>query len=118
MWLIYQKDLQPSNMLLGGLDKSPFEKFERYEAASPSPRKELGDRTIYLSRPMPFSNGEPAVSDLSEARFGDLDHADLIMPDVYRAPEVVLGLKWSYPVDIWSLAMVVGLTFNMRHSNI
>jgi serine/threonine protein kinase len=34
------------------------------------------------------------------------------MPDVYRAPEVVLDMPWSYPIDIWSLGMVVSLCLN------
>ncbi|MCJ1439742.1 MAG: hypothetical protein MMC23_000223 [Stictis urceolatum] len=25
------------------------------------------------------------------------------MPDVYRAPEVILRMKWDYKVDVWSL---------------
>jgi hypothetical protein len=70
-------------------------------------RKELGSRTIYESRRMPFSDGEPELSDLSEARFGHHEHADVAMPDVYRAPEIVLGMPWSYPVDLWGLAMTV-----------
>lgn len=96
-------------MLLGTGDNTIFEKFERYEAERPSPRKELENRTIYVSRPVLLSSGAPVISDLSEARFADADCADDIMPDAYRAPEVILGLGWSYPVDIWALGMVVSL---------
>nr|POE85378.1 serine/threonine-protein kinase srpk [Quercus suber] len=104
-------DLQPSNMLVGVHDNSAFAKFEQYEAESPSPRKELEDRTIYCSRAMPLTYGVPCISDLSEARFGQTDsaHDDLIMPHLYRAPEVMLKMPWSYPVDIWNFAMVVSL---------
>ena len=56
---------------------------------------------------MPLTKGLPALSDLSEARFGDSEQTGNIMPEVYRAPEVVLGMPWSYPVDIWSFGMVV-----------
>ncbi|KAI9823354.1 MAG: hypothetical protein M1819_001362 [Sarea resinae] len=94
------QDLQPNNMLMGIDDPSIFAKFEQYEAESPVPRKELDGRIIYMSRPMPLSKGLPLLSDLSEARFGGSEHIDLIMPDVYRAPEVILGMPWSYPVDI------------------
>lgn len=67
----------------------------------------VNDRTIYLSRPLSLNFGPPVLCDLGEARFGDEEHQDDIMPDVYRAPEVILGMKWSYQVDIWSIAMVV-----------
>ena len=98
---------------MGVLDDSIFAKFERCELDDPCARKELVDRTIYLSRPMPFSPGVPSLSDLSEARFGEAENTEDIMPDVYRAPEVVLGMPWAYPVDIWSLGMVVSLRLHL-----
>ncbi len=104
-------DLQPNNILLGVHDNSVFATFEKCEAEDPVPRKELDDRTIYLSRSIPLTNGLPSLSDMSEARFSDSEHTDLIMPDVYRAPEVILGMPWGYPVDIWSVAMVVSSIF-------
>ncbi|PGH28266.1 serine/threonine protein kinase [Polytolypa hystricis UAMH7299] len=70
------------------------------------PRKVVADRTIYLSRPLPFTFGPPVLCDLGEARLGYEEYQDDIMPDVYRAPEVILGMKWGYKVDIWNVAMV------------
>ena len=32
------------------------------------------------------------------------------MPAVYRAPEVILGMEWSYPVDVWSVAVMVRIS--------
>lgn len=29
------------------------------------------------------------------------------MPDLYRAPEMLLGLPWSFPVDVWSIGVMV-----------
>lgn len=29
------------------------------------------------------------------------------MPDIYRAPEVILNMNWDYKVDIWNVGMVV-----------
>lgn len=58
------------------------------------PRKVVGDdRTIYLSRLLPLTFGPPVLCDLGEARLGDEEHQDDIMPDVYRAPEAILGMK-------------------------
>lgn len=31
------------------------------------------------------------------------------MPNVYRAPEVILGLPWGYLVDVWGFGMVESL---------
>ena len=56
---------------------------------------------------MPLSKGAPLLCDLSEARFETSSSVDLVMPDVYRAPEVVLGMPWSYPIDLWAFAMTV-----------
>lgn len=102
-------DLQPSNILLGIDDGLLFETYEKDELEAPIPRKPLTDRTIYLSRRLPLTFGLPLLCDFSEARFGDEIHRDDIMPDVYRAPEVILGMQWSYSVDIWNVAMVVSL---------
>ena len=64
---------------------------------------------IYLSRPLPTTKGmgAPSLSDLSEARFDSPQNTDLIMPDVCRAPEVLLDMPWSYPIDPWGFAMTV-----------
>ena len=56
---------------------------------------------------MPLSKGAPLLCDLSEARFENSSNVDLVMPDLYRAPEVVLGMPWSYPIDLWAFAMTV-----------
>ena len=100
-------DLQPSNLLMGINDESFFFQYEQNELDNPTPRKPLDGRTTYLSRPLPLSFGPPVLCDFGEARFGEEVHRDDIMPDVYRAPEVILGMKWSYSVDIWNVAMVV-----------
>lgn len=105
--LTLRLDIQPKNILLGVLDDSAFIRFERDERESPMPRKELNSRVVYVSRPMPLTKGAPSLCDLSEARFGRQENADLVMPELYRAPEVVLGMPWSYSIDVWGLAMTV-----------
>jgi serine/threonine-protein kinase SRPK3 len=98
-------DIQPKNMLMGVHDRSAFEKYTARTKNFPMPRKELEDRTIYISQPMPLTKGLPFLTDFSEARFGDSKHTGVIMPNVYRAPEVILDMEWSYPVDVWGLGM-------------
>ncbi|KAG8626011.1 hypothetical protein KVT40_006412 [Elsinoe batatas] len=102
---IIHTDLQPNNILLGMHDSAILVDVARNEVEKPSPRKLLEDRTIYLSRLLRITHGTPCISDLSEARFGNATHTDLVMPNVYRAPEVILGMPWSYPIDVWSFGM-------------
>ncbi|TQN64388.1 Serine/threonine-protein kinase SRPK, partial [Colletotrichum shisoi] len=99
-------DVHPGNLLLGVNDDALFRKLEENEQSSPVPRKQLEDRTIYLSRLMKPKAGPLLLSDFGEARLGPGPHAGDIMPIMYRAPETLLYIQWSYPVDIWS----VGLT--------
>lgn len=61
-------------------------------------------------RPKP---GPMRLSDFGEARSGPGPHAGDIMPIQYRAPETIMCISWSYPVDIWS----VGLTVITLHLN-
>ncbi|KAJ5362917.1 hypothetical protein N7541_003761 [Penicillium brevicompactum] len=108
-------DLQPNNILLGIKDDSILSQFEQAEFEAPVPRKTLEDRTIYLSRPLPISYGTPVLCDLGEARLGIDQQQGDIMPDLYRAPEVILGMSWDSKVDIWNVGMVIWDLFEHRH---
>ncbi|RAH72515.1 U4/U6 small nuclear ribonucleoprotein PRP4 [Aspergillus aculeatinus CBS 121060] len=99
-------DIQLNNLLLPTPSPAALSAFEEQELHRPAPRKILGDRTIYTTSHLPAGDGLPLLSDLGEARFGDEDHSESIMPDYYRAPEVILKSNWDYKVDIWSVAMV------------
>lgn len=92
------------------LDNAAFERFARDERETPPPRKGLSDRTIFVSRLMPFIKGFPKSCDLSEARFSGPQNTDLVMSDEYRSPEVALGMPRSYSVDLWGFAMTASLT--------
>jgi serine/threonine protein kinase len=88
-------------------DDSTLSQIEQGEIERPIARKVLSDRTIYNSRPMPFSAGPPVLCDLGEARVGNTKHRGDIMPGIYRAPEVVLGMDWDSKVDIWAVGVMV-----------
>lgn len=62
-----------------------------------------------MSRPVPLTNGKLKLSDLGSSKFGHDNFEGDIMPDVYRAPEVILGMKWSSKVDLWSVGVMVSL---------
>jgi serine/threonine protein kinase len=49
----------------------------------------------------------PVITDFSEARLGLGPHRDDIMPDVYRAPEVIFDAPWDEKVDIWNLGVLL-----------
>ncbi|OKL55777.1 hypothetical protein UA08_08895 [Talaromyces atroroseus] len=68
---IIHTDLQPSNLLMGIDDQSILSEYEKDELEHPIPRKIAEDRTIYLSRPPPFTFGPPVLCDFSEARLGE-----------------------------------------------
>jgi hypothetical protein len=96
-------------MLLGAYDNNIFKKLEEKECASPVPRKlDSSGRTIYLSRLMLPTEGPMLLSDFGEARIGQGPHGGDIMPLEYRAPETLLYVGWSFPVDIWSVGLTVG----------
>ncbi|KAE8134921.1 kinase-like protein [Aspergillus pseudotamarii] len=104
---VVHTDVHPGNMLLGVYDNNLLQKLEEREFTSPVPRKVVSaTRTIYLSRLMRPREGPMLLSDFGEARIGPGPHGGDIMPLEYRAPETLLYIGWSYPVDIWS----VGLT--------
>ncbi|KGO76091.1 hypothetical protein PITC_006340 [Penicillium italicum] len=103
---IIHTDLQLKNLLLPSPETSYLSRFEEAEATDPSPRKILQDRTIYKTLGFLPRGGLPVLADFGEARLGDKERDDDIMPNVYRAPEVILRSSWGYKVDIWNVAMV------------
>lgn len=94
-------------MLQGIEDSSILSEIEQGELEQPIARKVLSDRTIYNSRPIPFSTGQPVLCDLGEARIGAQKQKGDIMPGIYRAPEVILGMDWDSKVDIWAIGVMV-----------
>ncbi|EIT79595.1 hypothetical protein Ao3042_03892 [Aspergillus oryzae 3.042] len=95
------------NLLLPTPSSSALADFEEREIKVPAARKILKDRTVYTTSRFPAGDGLPLLGDFGEARFGDEENIGDIMPDYYRAPEVILKSNWDYKVDIWSVAMIV-----------
>lgn len=103
-------DLSPNNILLGVEDASIFSTIEQEELQNPSPRKVMDDRVIHLSYTMPITHGAPLITDFGAARLGNpgQKHSGDVMPGIYRAPEVILGMEWDSKIDIWSIGVMVG----------
>ncbi|KAI9042650.1 kinase-like protein [Aspergillus affinis] len=112
---VIHTDIQPHNILLGIDDESILSEMEEDEVSNPAPRKQLGDRTIYATRAMPLTEGEPVVADLGEARIAEGNQIGLIMPSVYRASEVMLGMPWDNKVDIWAVGQMTWTLFEQGH---
>jgi serine/threonine-protein kinase SRPK3 len=103
-------DIKEGNVLLEA-DNSVLESFEQEELKESSPRKELDRRTIYLSRELgiPEDIGAPVLCDLGSAiRLDDgVERREDIQPNIYRAPEILLDIPWTYSVDIWNVGCMV-----------
>lgn len=50
--------------------------------------------------------GPLTICDFGQARIGN-EHSGKAMPVPYRAPEVILNMKWGNAVDIWSVGLLV-----------
>lgn len=47
------------------------------------------------------------VIDFGSATFDSDYHSSVVSTRHYRAPEIILGLGWSYPCDIWSMGCIL-----------
>ncbi|KAK3900751.1 kinase-like domain-containing protein [Staphylotrichum tortipilum] len=110
---VVHTDISPNNILLGIHDISVFSDMEQHELEHPSPRKLLPDRTIYRSQTMPITYGPMTICDFGAAKMGDRHGGD-VMPGVYRAPEIIMGLEWDSKIDIWSVGVMVWDLFEGR----
>ncbi|KFY47801.1 hypothetical protein V495_01801, partial [Pseudogymnoascus sp. VKM F-4514 (FW-929)] len=110
-------DIKSDNILHLIEDASILAAFEKAEIAQPSPRKESGDREIYISRTldMPKSIGEPVLCDFGSATYGTKINDYDAYPDIYRCPEVMLHLPWSYSADIWNVGAMIWDIFEGKH---
>lgn len=106
-------DIQAKNIIIAAKDESVFREWDDGETTKPSPRKVDKEYTVYQSRPFRRKKGwsgfgMPLLTDFGEARLGEV-HEGLIQPDIYRAPEVILGMSWTAKVDIWNVGVLVSM---------
>ncbi|KAJ5413522.1 hypothetical protein N7465_005827, partial [Penicillium sp. CMV-2018d] len=88
-----------------------FTDFEEYELRKPVPRKEVDadGKTIYMSQELkvPKQVSSPILCDFGSAIHGDQYHSVIIQPQIYRAPEVILGVPWTFSADIWNVGCMI-----------
>ncbi|KAK6353113.1 dual specificity protein kinase kns1 [Orbilia brochopaga] len=93
-------DLKPENILLVHNTSETF----TYNRVIPSstntnPRK-AQTRKILLDTDI-------RLIDFGSATFEQEYHSSIVSTRHYRAPEIILGLGWSFPCDIWSIGCIL-----------
>jgi serine/threonine-protein kinase SRPK3 len=109
---IAHTDLYPNNIMFAIDDQSTIlSQIAQMEKEKPSSRKVLPDRTIHNHYELPGAKCVPpaVIADFGQARMGEPGQKfrGRIMPDFYRAPEVILGIEWDCKVDMWSVGLMV-----------
>ncbi|EPE02639.1 protein kinase [Ophiostoma piceae UAMH 11346] len=110
---VIHTDLSPNNILVSFApgEERVFNQIEDLELATPTPRKVLPNRSVYLSYELGKTNGPAVITDFGAARLGDPEnddkHSGDVMPGTYRAPEIIMGADWDSKIDMWSLGVMV-----------
>ncbi|KAG5287886.1 protein kinase [Histoplasma capsulatum G186AR] len=107
---VIHTDISPQNVLMQLEDDSSLKDIEDQEALDPSIPVITTDGVapVYRSRSTKLElSGLPVLTDFGQMRLAEGHiNQDWWMPDLYRAPEVLLGLPWEYPVDVWSIGVM------------
>ncbi|EGX95239.1 Protein kinase-like domain [Cordyceps militaris CM01] len=101
--------IHTDNIMFESSDQSVLIDVEQGELQAPSPRKELEGRCIYTSRELKFSKymGLPVLCDFGTTVKGGVQHLEEAQPNIYRAPEVLLQVPWTYSIDIWNVGCMI-----------
>lgn len=91
-------DLKPENILFVS---SEYIKVPDYKFLSRS-MKDFG--TYYKNLP---KSSAIKLIDFGSTTLEHQDHSYVVSTRHYRAPEVILGLGWNYPCDIWSVGCIL-----------
>ncbi|XP_057434654.1 serine/threonine-protein kinase AFC3 isoform X2 [Lotus japonicus] len=87
-------DLKPENILLVS---SEYVKL-------PSRKRLSSDETQF--RCLPKSSAIKLI-DFGSTACDNQNHSSIVSTRHYRAPEIILGLGWSYPCDLWSIGCIL-----------
>ncbi|EIW84213.1 CMGC CLK protein kinase [Coniophora puteana RWD-64-598 SS2] len=104
-------DLKPENILLV---RNDFR-----EIAVPVPgKKNAPPRTKRI-----LNSTDIRLIDFGSATFEEEYHSSVVATRHYRAPEIILGLGWSYPCDAYSLGCILvefytGVALYQTHDNL
>lgn len=115
-------DLKPENILLESSECT----IRPYKTSSSSSRSGSGSSTSSSATgrtltPSTNTNGSSKnaksrkilnntkihLIDFGSATFNDEYHSSVVSTRHYRAPEIILGVGWSYPCDVWSIGCIL-----------
>jgi hypothetical protein len=87
---------------MGVDDHTVFEAMETADHEHVIRKLSSGERAIYRSQVMPVTRGPIVISDYGAAFLGDPGQKfeGDVMPNFYRAPEIILGMPWDSKIDI------------------
>ncbi|KAF0930026.1 hypothetical protein E2562_027204 [Oryza meyeriana var. granulata] len=87
-------DLKPENILLVS---SEYIKV-------PGSKKNSQDEMHFKCLP---KSSAIKLIDFGSTAFDNQEHSSIVSTRHYRAPEIILGLGWSFPCDIWSVGCIL-----------
>jgi dual-specificity kinase len=93
-------DLKPENILLCDNQYQTFTYNRRIPSSSTTINRSATQRRVLLDT-------EIRLIDFGSATFEDEYHSSVVSTRHYRAPEIILGLGWSFPCDIWSIGCIL-----------
>ncbi|QPH17757.1 hypothetical protein C2857_002645 [Epichloe festucae Fl1] len=107
---VIHTDLKLDNIMVAFEDHATIDGFLQGQTRHPMARKHVGDRVVYRCHndfgPIHKGLGKmiSQITDFGLAQPGSraepLIHP--IQPNEFRAPEVLLGIGWSYSADMWN----------------
>ena len=93
-------DLKPENILLVDGEYQTFTYNRPIPSSSTTNNRTARQRRVLLDT-------EIRLIDFGSATFEEEYHSSVVSTRHYRAPEIILGLGWSYPCDIWSIGCIL-----------
>lgn len=93
-------DLKPENILLCDNAYQTFTYNRKIPSSSQNVSRQATQRRVLLDT-------EIRLIDFGSATFQDEYHSSVVSTRHYRAPEIILGLGWSFPCDIWSIGCIL-----------
>jgi dual-specificity kinase len=93
-------DLKPENILLVNNGYHTYNYNRAIPSSSTQTQRQGRSRRVLLDTDI-------RLIDFGSATFDDEYHSSVVSTRHYRAPEIILGLGWSFPCDIWSIGCIL-----------